>query len=164
MRKLKLHDIYASGKKALFDLMDMEFCANGCKLLKVMQNLPMTHSHHRLRSLFKASLILSHFCTYLPSWCYDQGMNKYWNNKYPIQVNLDMTQWDQENRSVVRKIRCIHMTNPWYASDWDQAYRPSYAKIRRTVVRHIQVHLYLQTEICQPSQLRHSTFFLWVFR
>ena len=34
------------------------------------------------------------------------------------------------------------MTNTWYASDWDQAYRPSYAKIRRTVVRHIQVHLY----------------------
>ena len=32
------------------------------------------------------------------------------------------------------------MTNTWYASD--QAYRPSYAKIRRTVVRHIQVHLY----------------------
>ena len=30
------------------------------------------------------------------------------------------------------------MTNTWYASDWDQAYRPSYAKIRRTVVRHIQ--------------------------
>ena len=34
------------------------------------------------------------------------------------------------------------MTNTRYASDWDQAYRPSYAKIRRTVVRHIQVHLY----------------------
>ena len=34
------------------------------------------------------------------------------------------------------------MTNTWYASDWDQAYRPSYAKIRCTVVRHIQVHLY----------------------
>ena len=34
------------------------------------------------------------------------------------------------------------MTNTWYASDWDQAYRPSYAKICRTVVRHIQVHLY----------------------
>ena len=31
------------------------------------------------------------------------------------------------------------MTNT--ASDWDQAYRPSYAKIRHTVVRHIQVHL-----------------------
>ena len=29
-----------------------------------------------------------------------------------------------------------------YASDWDQAYCPSYAKICRTVVRHIQVHLY----------------------
>ena len=35
------------------------------------------------------------------------------------------------------------MTNTWYASDWDQAYRPSYAKIRRTVVCHIQVHLYV---------------------
>ena len=35
------------------------------------------------------------------------------------------------------------MTNTWYASDWDQAYRPSYAKIRRTVVRHIKVHLYI---------------------
>ena len=34
------------------------------------------------------------------------------------------------------------MTNTWYASNLDQAYRPSYAKIRRTVVRHIQVHLY----------------------
>ena len=37
----------------------------------------------------------------------------------------------------------IHMANTWYASAWDQAYRPSYAKICRTVVRHIQVHLYL---------------------
>ena len=52
------------------------------------------------------------------------------------------TQWDQENWSVICKIRRIHMTNTWYASDWDQAYRPSYAKICRTVVRHIQVHLY----------------------
>ena len=52
------------------------------------------------------------------------------------------TQWDQENWSVICKIRHMHMTNTWYASDWDQAYRPSYAKIRRTVVRHIQVHLY----------------------
>ena len=34
------------------------------------------------------------------------------------------------------------MTNTWHASDWDQAYCPSYAKICRTVVRHIQVHLY----------------------
>ena len=34
------------------------------------------------------------------------------------------------------------MTNTWYASDWDQAYRPSYAKICHTVVRHVQVHLY----------------------
>ena len=33
------------------------------------------------------------------------------------------------------------MTNTLYASDWDQSYRPSYAKIRRTVVLHIQVHL-----------------------
>ena len=53
------------------------------------------------------------------------------------------TQWDQENWSVICKIRRIHMTNTWYASDWDQAYRPSYAKIHRTVVRHIQVHLYI---------------------
>ena len=52
------------------------------------------------------------------------------------------TQWDQENWSVICKIRRIHMTNTWYASDWDQAYRPSYSKICRTVVRHIQVHLY----------------------
>ena len=52
--------------------------------------------------------------------------------------------WDQENWSVICKIRRIHiyMTNTWYASDWDQACRPSYAKICRTVVRHIQVHLY----------------------
>ena len=33
------------------------------------------------------------------------------------------------------------MTNNWYASDLDQAYRPSYAKICHSVVRHIQVHL-----------------------
>ena len=39
------------------------------------------------------------------------------------------------------------MKNTWYASDWDQAYCPSYAKIRRTVVRHIQVHLYHSKEI-----------------
>ena len=36
------------------------------------------------------------------------------------------------------------MTNTWYASDWDQAYGPSYAKICRTEVRHIQVHLYCE--------------------
>ena len=53
------------------------------------------------------------------------------------------TQWDQENWSVKCKVCHIHMTNTWYASDWDQAYRPSYAKIRRTEVRHIQVHLYI---------------------
>ena len=57
------------------------------------------------------------------------------------------TQWDQENWSVICKIRRIHMTNAWYASDWDQAYRPSYAIIRHTVVRHIQVHLYRWTWI-----------------
>ena len=38
------------------------------------------------------------------------------------------------------------MTNTWYASDLGQAYRPSYAKIRHTVVRHIQVHLYIVKE------------------
>ena len=54
------------------------------------------------------------------------------------------TQWDQENWSVVCKICRIYMTNTWYALAWDQAYRPSYAKICRTVVRHIQVHLYHQ--------------------
>ena len=53
------------------------------------------------------------------------------------------TQWDQENWSVICKIRRIRMTNTRYPSDWDQAYRPSYAKICRTVVRHIQVHLYI---------------------
>ena len=51
------------------------------------------------------------------------------------------TQWDQENWSVICKIRRIHMRNTWYASDLDQVYRPWYAKICRTVVRHIQVHL-----------------------
>ena len=42
-----------------------------------------------------------------------------------------------------------HMQNPsytydeyLYALDCDQAYHLSYAKIRRTVVRHIQVHLH----------------------
>ena len=64
------------------------------------------------------------------------------------------TQWDQENWSVICKIRSIHMTNTWYASDWDQAYRPSYAKIRRTVVRHIQVHLYFENFCFIPR-------FLW---
>ena len=39
------------------------------------------------------------------------------------------------------------MTNTCYASDWDQAYCPSYAKIRHTVVRHIQVHLYIFPEV-----------------
>ena len=52
------------------------------------------------------------------------------------------TLWYRENWSVICKICRIHMTNTWYASDCDQAYRPSYAKIRRSVVRHIQVHLY----------------------
>ena len=52
------------------------------------------------------------------------------------------TQWDQEIWSVICKIRRTHMMNTWYASHWDQAYSPSYAKIRRTVVHHIQVHLY----------------------
>ena len=55
------------------------------------------------------------------------------------------TQWDQENWSIICKIRHIHMTNTWYASNWDQAYPPSYAKIRHTVIHHIQVHLYLHT-------------------
>ena len=36
------------------------------------------------------------------------------------------------------------MTNTWYASDWGQAYCLSYAKIRHTVVRHIQVYLYFK--------------------
>ena len=48
------------------------------------------------------------------------------------------------------------MTNIWYASDWDQAYRPSYAKICRIVVRHIQVHLYtyiyIKSGIAYPNQ------------
>ena len=50
------------------------------------------------------------------------------------------------------------MTNTWYASDWDQAYRPSYAKIRRTVVRHIQVHLYLQVNL---RVYRANSFDVW---
>ena len=57
-------------------------------------------------------------------------------------IRIWRTQWDQENWSVICKIRRIHMTNTWYASDWDQAYRPSYAKICRTVICYIQVHLY----------------------
>ena len=64
------------------------------------------------------------------------------------------TQWDQENWSVICKICRMHMTNTWYASDWDQAYRPSYAKIRHTVVRHIQVHLY--THIHPLNRQTHS--------
>ena len=60
-----------------------------------------------------------------------------------IQVNLDMTD-SMGPGKLVRdmQIRRIHMTNTWYASDWDQAYRPSYAKTCHTVVRHTQVHLY----------------------
>ena len=64
------------------------------------------------------------------------------------------TQWDQENWSVVCKIRRIYMTNTWYASDWGQAYRPSYAKIHRTVVRHILVHLYFK--YCSPILVNWS--------
>ena len=63
------------------------------------------------------------------------------------------TQWDQENWSVICKIRRIHMTNTWYASDWDQAYCPSYAKICRTVVRHIQVHLYTYINLCKWTKV-----------
>ena len=54
------------------------------------------------------------------------------------------------------------MTNTWYAWDWDQAYRPSYAEIRRTVVRHIQVHLYLNIknlwsfDILSPAETEHA--------
>ena len=59
--------------------------------------------------------------------------------------------WDQAYRPSYAKIRRMHMTNTWYASDWDQAYRPSYAKIRRTVVRHIQVHL-IETDTCAQDK------------
>ena len=62
------------------------------------------------------------------------------------------------------KIRRMHMTNTWYASGWDQAYRPSYAKIRHTVVCHIQVHLYF---IClmltsYPGDSEYASI-LWTF-
>ena len=60
-------------------------------------------------------------------------------------MNLDMTDSMGPGKLVRR------MQNPSYAYDeylicirLDQAYCPSYAKIRRTVVRHIQVHLYYQ--------------------
>ena len=63
-----------------------------------------------------------------------------------VQVNLDMT-----DSMGPGKLVC-HMQNPsytydvctntCYASDWDQAYRPSYAKICCTVARPFQVHLY----------------------
>ena len=63
---------------------------------------------------------------------------------YVIQANLDMTD-SMGPGKLVRHMQnlLIHMTNTSYASDWDQAYCSSYAKIRRTVVRHIQVHLYI---------------------
>ena len=66
-----------------------------------------------------------------------------YHNHYYRWTWIWRTQWDQENWSVICKIRRIHMKNTWYASDWDQAYRPSYAKSCRTVVGHIQVHLYM---------------------
>ena len=60
-----------------------------------------------------------------------------------VQANLDMTD-SMEPGKLVR-----HMQNLSYTCtydkylDWDQAYCPSYAKICRTVFRHIQVHLYM---------------------
>ena len=70
-------------------------------------------------------------CTFKPQTVYIYRWTWIWR-----------TQWDQENWSVICNICSIHMTNTWYESDWDQAYRPSYAKICHTVVCHIQVHLY----------------------
>ena len=55
------------------------------------------------------------------------------------------------------------MTNTWYASDWDQAYRPSYAKIRRTVVRHIQVHLYIYIVIYKYIYITISTVYVFIY-
>ena len=60
-------------------------------------------------------------------------------NKHIVRHSQkSVVQW-----SVISKFTCIHMTNTLYASDWEQAYRPSYAKICRTGLRHIQVHLYI---------------------
>ena len=61
-------------------------------------------------------------------------------------MNLDMTDLMGPGK-LVRHMQNLSYTYDeyfisWYASDLDQAYRPSYAKIRRIVVRHIQVHLY----------------------
>ena len=49
-----------------------------------------------------------------------------------IQVNLDIT----DSVGPGKLVR--HMQNTSYTLDWEQAYRPSNAKIRRTVVRHMQ--------------------------
>ena len=61
-----------------------------------------------------------------------------------VQVNLDMT-----DSMGPGKLVC-HIQNPSYTYDeylicigLGQAYCPSYAEIRRSVVRHIQVHLWL---------------------
>ena len=46
------------------------------------------------------------------------------HSKQEIQVNLDMTD-SMGPGEMVRHMQnpLIHMTNTWYASDWDQAYR-----------------------------------------
>ena len=66
---------------------------------------------------------------------------------FGIQVNLDMT----DSMGPGKLVR--HMQNPSYTHDkylicigLGPSIGPSYAKIRRTVVRHIQVHLYIHIE------------------
>ena len=84
---------------------------------------------------------ISSFDCFIYTWL---GLKQFAFAFATIQVNLDMTDSmgpGPENWSIIGKIRRIHMANTWYASDWDQAYRPSHAKICRIVVRHIQVHL-----------------------
>ena len=52
------------------------------------------------------------------------------------------TQWDQENWSVICKIRHIHMANTMHGTGTKHLVRHRQI-IRLTVVRHIQVHLYI---------------------
>ena len=75
-----------------------------------------------------------------------------------IQVNLDMT-----DPMGPRKLVC-HMQNPSYTYEEylicigprDQAYCPSYAKICRTVVRHIQVRSPVVLKLEQKKKGHHS--------
>ena len=55
---------------------------------------------------------------------------------------MDVTDSIGPGKLVHRMQNPSYTYDEYYATDWHQVYRPSYAKIRHTMVRHIQVHLY----------------------